>query len=572
MRVYLIVLAGLAALTVLMAGQDVALSVALVTMGIAFPFVFAATGLIYGLCAAPLVVFWPAGGRARVAGIVATIVLAVFTALAPYYLGHYAADAAAAALRASDHLPTEPVGASTLEIRRPAEGYDGAFNDQGGCGIECRTLLSTGQARWVRVVEVKQFSAQTLTSSTFHHALRGKECAGPGGDPNDSAVCVVDAADPGDPANLIVDFINPISSEASIPLSLFATVVRKRTVVVRTGNTDQTSETMRQTEITVETPIRPSLFGPAIQWGHSSGVDTLRDTYKINPLTLGGVLTRLGYSLRPTGGVPSRLAEAQFRTPVDDSMTREMIAVLDLPGDAPFNDQQMAVLASWIQHARNVREWTPDLIAMLRRFARDRRVRRPTFFYQIFAGRPEVAEALLPDVLDMIEIDGIGRDYTPARQAAYRLGDIDAALLAPYANRIVALLDKGPDVRAILLPIIGRLGVDPLPYLTPILTDRTSPSPYSFYPRVIGACRADPQWAKELIDPLRQAYRDTAGEHGNDKYYRGLVLKALANLGDRDFVEHELSTSDRINAKQLRIAIDSALSGKNPSRWLCQWM
>jgi hypothetical protein len=31
-------------------------------------------------------------------------------------------------------------------------------------------------------------------------------------------------------------------------------------------------------------------------------------------------------------------------------------------------------------------------------------------------------------------------------------------------------------------------------------------------------------------------------------------------------------TSDRINSKQLRIAIDSALSGKNPGRWLCQWM
>lgn len=287
-----------------------------------------------------LVVLWPAGGRARLAGILASIVLVVFTALAPYYLGQYAADAAAAALRAPDHLPTEPVGASTLEIRRAAESYDGTFTDQRGCGIECRTLLSTGQARWVRVVEVKQFSAQTLTSSTFHRALHGKECAAQGGDLNDSAVCVVDAADPGDPANLIVDFINPIASEASVPLSLFATVVRKRTVVVRTGNTDQASEPMRQTEITVETPIRPSLFGPAIQWGHSSGVDTLRDTYKINPLTLGGVLTRLGYSLRPTGGVPSRLAEAQFRTPVDDSMTREMIAVLDLPGDAPFNDSR----------------------------------------------------------------------------------------------------------------------------------------------------------------------------------------------------------------------------------------
>ncbi len=171
----------------------------------------------------------------------------------------------------------------------------------------------------------------------------------------------------------------------------------------------------------------------------------------------------------------------------------------------------------------------------------------------------------------MIDIDGIGRDYTPAREAAYRLGDIDAALLVSQASRIVALLDKGPDARAILLPIVGRIGVDPLPYLTPILADRTSPSPYSPNPRVIGACRADPQWAKELISPLRDAYRDTPGERGDDQYYRGLVLKALANLGDRDFVEHELSTSDRINAKQLRIAINSALSAENPGRWLCQW-
>ena len=145
MRMYLIVLAALAALTVLMAGRDVALIVALGTMGIAFPFVFAATGLIYGLCVAPSVVLWPAGGRVRGAGIVATIVLVVFTALAPYYLGQYAADAAAAALRASDHLPTEPVGASTLEIRRAAESYDGTYTDQRGCGTECRTLLSTAR-------------------------------------------------------------------------------------------------------------------------------------------------------------------------------------------------------------------------------------------------------------------------------------------------------------------------------------------------------------------------------------------------------------------------------------------
>ncbi len=236
----------------------------------------------------------------------------------------------------------------------------------------------------MRVVEATQYSAHTEISSTFHQALHGKACAAPGSDPSPGAICVVDVADPGDPANLVIDFVNPLRNEEAIPLTPFASIVRRRAVVVRTGPTEQSSEIMRQTEITVETPIRPALFTPAIQYGHSAGVDMMRDRDTINPLTLGGVLTRLGYSLRPTGGAPSRLTEAQFQTPVDESMTREMIAVLDLPGDAPFNDQQMAVLFSWTQHARHVKEWTPDLLAVLRRFVRDRRVRRPTFFSQIF--------------------------------------------------------------------------------------------------------------------------------------------------------------------------------------------
>jgi hypothetical protein len=65
MRGYLITLAVLAVLAALMARQDVELIVLLGTMGIGLPFVFAATGLIYGLCAAPLAVLWRAGRQLR---------------------------------------------------------------------------------------------------------------------------------------------------------------------------------------------------------------------------------------------------------------------------------------------------------------------------------------------------------------------------------------------------------------------------------------------------------------------------------------------------------------------------
>jgi hypothetical protein len=37
-------------------------------------------------------------------------------------------------------------------------------------------------------------------------------------------------------------------------------------------------------------------------------------------------------------------------------------------------------------------------------------------------------------------------------------------------------------------------------------------------------------------------------QRGDDQHYHGLLLEALANLGDRDFVEHDLITSDRINS------------------------
>jgi hypothetical protein len=574
MRVYLIVMLALAGLTALMAAPDLATLLTLLTLGLGLPLVFAGTGLAYGLCAAPLVASWPAGGRARGLGAAASAILVATVALAPEYVGRRAVDAAAAARLAADHAPAGAVRASTLEIRRPANSYDSAFADQKACGAECRSLLAGGQAQWVRVVEIRNFGAPAVASSTFHRALHGKDCAVPGGEPAENAICVIEAADPGDAAELVVEFKPPVAPGEAGRLSAFASVVSERAVTARTSEAGQASEAMRQTEVTVETPYRPTILAPAFQSMHSGGIDVMRRSYKINPLTLSGALTRLGYSLRSPDGVApaSGAVQPDWRAPLDADMTREMIAVLDLPGDAPFNGEQMATISTWVMHARNLQAWTPDLLALLRRFVRDRRVRAPTFFDQIFAGRPEVAKAVLPDVLDRIEAEGIGRDYTPARQAAYRFDSIDEELLKPYADRIVALLDKGRDVRAILLPAIGRIGVDPLPYLTPILADRTDPSQYSIDPRAMGACRADPQWAKELIGPLRDACRDAAGERGDDQHYREVLLKALTNLGDRDFVEHELASSSRIDSKRLRQAIDSDLARKKPADWLCRWL
>ena len=212
---------------------------------------------------------------------------------------------------------------------------------------------------------------------------------------------------------MIIGFITPIGRKQPSAIALRDSRSKARRFV-RTGNTYQASETMRQTEITVEAPFALRLFGPAIQSGHSGGVDTLRILTK-SIHSARWRLMRLGYSLHPTDGVPSRLAEGRFRMPVDDSMTREMIAVLDLPGDAPFNDQQMAVSSLGSSTRAMCGSGRP--IHCRAATIRARSTGSPAnLFLSNLCQQTGSGRSLLPDVLDMIEIDGIGRDYTPARE------------------------------------------------------------------------------------------------------------------------------------------------------------
>jgi len=242
------------------------------------------------------------------------------------------------------------------------------------------------------------------------------------------------------------------------------------------------------------------------------------------------------------------------------------VAVLDLPQSKPFNAQQAKPIFDWIMYARQVKDWTPDLLALLRRIARDQRLRTPTDFDQIFERNGAVTNALMPDILDMIDADGIGQNYTVARQVAYTFPRLDPSYLQPHASEILALLDRDQNVREILLPAIGRIGVDPLPYLLPFSADMQS-SPYQSSPRVLGACFAEKKWAPVLIVALRDAYH--SGSARVDRGYVEMVLKALANLGDQDFVEQELASNTKIDQVRLRSKIDRYSKNSNPPNGLC---
>ncbi len=564
MRIYLIFMTATLGLALLMATEDTAILVMLLG-GLGAPLIYAATGFAYGLCLYPSIAFW---NSRRARGVALSCAALALVALAPGALGRVLGEWKASALRFKDRAPAAPVSATTIEIHRPTQDYLGTFMDQQACGVECRTLLLNGQIRWARIVMDDVDKRAASPPSTFFRLMRGEDCAVPGTQKPESETCVLMAPDSGEAAELTVVIAPQRANVGWPPKRELARLRMTRSVSVFLAREGENSEVFRSTEVDLETPSTPLVLGPEFAGWSSWGVDVLRSLQRVNAITFSGVLSALGYSLALPPGAPPVVAKsadwANWREGVNETMTREMVAALNLPQTAPFNAEQAEVISDWIMHARNIEDWTPSRLALLRRIARDGRLRTPTFFDQIFARRQDVTRTLLPDVLDVIARDGIGSDYTVARQAAYTFPRLDPSLLKPYAARIVALLGKSPETRDILLPAVGRLGVDPTPYLLPLDADAKG-----FDARIQGACYADKQWLSKLIGPLREATQANKGATGADRDRRRLLLKTLANLGDRDFVENELSTNANIDGTSLRAEIERNANEKVVSDRLC---
>jgi len=324
-------------------------------------------------------------------------------------------------------------------------------------------------------------------------------------------------------------------------------------------------------------PIVPALWGPRISSQNSDGVDIARSATLVHPISLRLALHDIGLSMAErrssspaVGTAPKTVtvtaARPQVEAPAasDEASTRALVSVLDLPGDEAFNPDQAKIVASWIAEARRAGDWSQPRLDLLRRIARDRRLRSPTLIDQVFERNPKVAAALMGDILDRIDDEGIGRDYTVPRQVAYTFPRLPAGFLLPYAARIQALLAKGGAVREILLPAAGRLGADPSPLLLPFDDDRKSYGVERFA-RVKGACFADKRWAAALIEPLR-AHLDQA----RNLDQRKAVLSTLANLGDRDFVAARIAADGRPQEARLLERIDKTLANpRYPANALC---
>lgn len=298
--------------------------------------------------------------------------------------------------------------------------------------------------------------------------------------------------------------------------------------------------------------VGPTLFGPELTGMSSRGLGPLWMHQRIGPLDLGATLRALGFKLPDLEALraESKTAPRWSDPPAVDD-TRQVVSILDLPGEAEFTRDQQEVVARWVAAARSWRKddgWTPDRVALLRRIVREPRARNVWALDQVIAESPTVAQAVVGDVLDRSEAQGFA-EARPWARAWYGLDDVDPATLAPHRDRILALLAANPDERSRLLPLVGRLGVDPGPYLLPMSADLDR---RLLSDRARGACRAESRWASALVPPLRDLLATLDLDNSSDRDVAELASLALLRHGDQVWVEANLPGRGKEGARLWR--------------------
>ena len=329
------------------------------TLGLALPLMFAAVVFSYALCLLPAVYYWSRGGAARARGLALSIFAFVIFAYAPGTIGRQQAEEYAAAQQQGDHAPTGPVSASSLEIRRAKDSYDDAFQGSEACGPECRAAAVYNGLKWIRVIMEGRERRDIVETTTFYSVEHGEKCAALEAAKPD-AVCVVIAADSREQADLTVD-LRPIEIRNGVAPVNSLMVVRgvKRAIARQAGGS---AELLRQTDIRFEVAMRPTVLAPNFSGINSKGIAIQRHEWRVNKLTLRDTLTSLGFRLTPRDGEAAIDDKPKnWRDGVNEPLTREMLAVLDLPQTQAFNEQQGAIVSSWVMHARQIRDWSPQI-------------------------------------------------------------------------------------------------------------------------------------------------------------------------------------------------------------------
>ena len=550
MRRYLILLAILWFLTALMAVDGLAILTVFITLGLGFPLIFVGTAAMYITMLLPAVYFWRSGLMPRLMSVVASAFLIFGAATLPYQWEREISEATVSAVAKTDNIPMAIASkAKSLEVRRKKDRFDDFFERGKSCGPECRAVLMDGDVDWVRIVLTDGIESPNNgprnPSYALFRAMSGKDCAVPGFDPPATHRCVLHANNIDDPADIVLSVSNRrLNKEFRQEFDPDQRIKRITDIEVKTFGRNVVAQSM----VKYQLPVRPTIIGPKMSGLNSKGAQFLTSSRLSNKQTFRTILIAMGFQMGDLEDVVLQTIPRarSWKDGVDPQMTREVIAILDLPGDEPFDRAKSGIISNWTSHARSEKQWSPELIGLLRRIIRDKRMIHPSNVDQIVARKPEVAKKVLSDVFDMLEAEPANTRnlHTPARQVAWDFASMHPKLLEPFADRYRKLLNRGGKIRETLIGSVGRFGFNPLSEIAPILgADKVEKKMRRRSNRLKAACQSARQWRPVLVPELRKAAK-IENDSRDGRRMRGLALKILAKFGDRSFVDQNIAWMD----------------------------
>jgi len=515
--------------TAVMSIPDMATILLFATLGLAIPLWFTGTALLYWLCLLPLVLLWK---QNRVLGAIASVVACLAAAVLPYESMKNDAARVFEKVAKSNVSSGLTSKSKTIEIVRKSSGK--FFKTSRPCGPECRGLLLSGKVNWVRHVDI----SIKETKTTFFKAVTGDECDVEGM-VNKENICILTASDNGEPAGLRIVYEKMKLKDVKTKDHLLEHLEQVSVSEFKDGNRPLV---YKQSSPGVLLPLRPTVIAVNGAGIHSFGQTIMQKKRVDNIISLNRTLSDLGYEFENIKG--PKVSHKSKDGP-DVTLTREMLAVLNLPDDENFSREKAQPINDWTLAARGLKEFKKHHIDLLGRIVKETRYLNAHFINQIYSRNPNVAKELLPIVLDVLEnnphLSQRKYQYTPAHSISYHLYQTDPEILKKYTLRIVELSKRYKSMRNTL----GLLDVDPRPYLLPIAypKDRLklgSDEQSELHSRIAAVCRSDDKWKSVLLPELQKAAENAPLPTGSgDSYsdpneYRSRLAKALARYGDID--------------------------------------
>jgi hypothetical protein len=210
----------------------------------------------------------------------------------------------------------------------------------------------------------------------------------------------------------------------------------------------------------------------------------------------------------------------------------------------------MKVVSEWASHARAHKSWNAELVGLVDRVIRERRINHPFNIDQIFSSRREVASATMGTVIEELEKNSSTKGWAPELQIVRSaFTQIDPQLFYPYADRIKALASRPGAAGELLLPVIGRVGIDPTPFLLPF--DPPNADEQLFI-RLRGACYAESKWASVLVPHVQEALARIAAEGKLQSNYAKALRRTLSRHNALELALTFVEPGDEHEARYLK--------------------